>query len=44
MLAAHPPRRLCGGGSPVMEDIAIMGTYDMKSKKNLAKYLAGIKE
>jgi aromatic ring hydroxylase len=33
-----------GGGSPIMEDIAIMGTYDIKSKKELAKYLAGIKE
>jgi len=33
-----------GGGSPIMEDIAIMGSYDVKSKKNLAKYLAGIKE
>jgi aromatic ring hydroxylase len=33
-----------GGGSPIMEDIAIMGTYDMESKKKLAKYLAGIKE
>lgn len=33
-----------GGGSPIMEDIAIMGTYDLKAKKNLAKFLAGIKE
>lgn len=33
-----------GGGSPIMEDIAIMSTYDMNAKKNLAKYLAGIKE
>lgn len=33
-----------GGGSPIMEDIAIMSTYDMKAKKKLAKYLAGIKE
>lgn len=33
-----------GGGSPVMEDIAIMGSYDVKSRKNLAKHLAGIKE
>lgn len=33
-----------GGGSPIMEDIAILGTYDIKSKKELAKYLAGIKE
>ncbi|MGE5416466.1 MAG: 4-hydroxyphenylacetate 3-hydroxylase family protein [Acidobacteriota bacterium] len=33
-----------GGGSPIMEDIAIMSTYDVKSKKDLAKYLAGIKD
>jgi 4-hydroxyphenylacetate 3-monooxygenase/4-hydroxybutyryl-CoA dehydratase/vinylacetyl-CoA-Delta-isomerase len=33
---------LHGGGSPVMETIAILGTYDLKAKKNIAKYLAGI--
>ncbi|NPV27335.1 MAG: aromatic ring hydroxylase [Firmicutes bacterium] len=33
-----------GGGSPIMEDIAVLATYDLESKKNLAKYLAGIKE
>lgn len=33
-----------GGGSPIMEDIAIMGSYDIKSKKQLAKNLAGIKD
>jgi aromatic ring hydroxylase len=33
-----------GGGSPIMEDIAIMSTYDIKAKKNLAKFLAGIKQ
>ncbi len=33
-----------GGGSPIMEDIAIMGNYDLESKKKLARYLAGIKE
>ncbi len=33
-----------GGGSPIMEDIAIMGSYDLKSKKQLAKNLAGIKD
>jgi len=27
-----------------MEDIAVMNSYDLESKKNLAKYLAGIKE
>ena len=31
-----------GGGSPIMEDIAILGTYDMEEKKNIAKNLAGI--
>jgi aromatic ring hydroxylase len=31
-----------GGGSPIMEDIAILGTYDMQEKKNIAKNLAGI--
>lgn len=33
-----------GGGSPIMEDIAIMGSYDVQGKKKLAKYLAGIVE
>jgi 4-hydroxyphenylacetate 3-monooxygenase/4-hydroxybutyryl-CoA dehydratase/vinylacetyl-CoA-Delta-isomerase len=33
-----------GGGSPIMEDIAILGTYDTEGKKKLARYLAGIKE
>jgi len=33
---------LHGGGSPVMETIAILGTYDLEAKKNIAKYLAGI--
>ncbi len=33
---------LHGGGSPVMEDIAILGTYDINSKKEIAKKLAGI--
>jgi hypothetical protein len=33
---------LHGGGSPVMEDIAILGTYDLKAKKDIAKHLAGI--
>jgi aromatic ring hydroxylase len=33
-----------GGGSPVMEEIAIMGTYNMEEKKDLAKRLAGIEE
>lgn len=31
-----------GGGSPIMEDIAILRTYDMEEKKQLAKLLAGI--
>lgn len=31
-----------GGGSPIMEDIAIMGSYDLESKVKIAKHLAGI--
>lgn len=31
-----------GGGSPVMETIAIMSDYDIEGMKNVAKYLAGI--
>jgi 4-hydroxyphenylacetate 3-monooxygenase/4-hydroxybutyryl-CoA dehydratase/vinylacetyl-CoA-Delta-isomerase len=31
-----------GGGSPVMENIAIIGTYDIEEKKRLVKRLAGI--
>jgi aromatic ring hydroxylase len=31
-----------GGGSPVMESIAIMGTYDIEEKKRIVKKLAGI--
>lgn len=33
-----------GGGSPIMEKIGIRSQYDLESKKNIAKYLAGIKE
>ncbi len=33
-----------GGGSPIMEKIAIMGQYDIKARKNIAKRLAGIEE
>jgi len=33
-----------GGGSPIMEDIAIMKVADTKRLKSLAKRLAGIKE
>jgi aromatic ring hydroxylase len=33
-----------GGGSPVMEAIAIMGTYNLGEKKELVKKLAGIKD
>jgi aromatic ring hydroxylase len=32
-----------GGGSPRMEQIAIMGAYDVEGPKNIAKRLAGIK-
>lgn len=31
-----------GGGSPVMEDIAILKQYDIDKRKRIAKYLAGI--
>ena len=33
-----------GGGSPIMEDIAILGTYDIQEKKQIAKNLAGIED
>lgn len=31
-----------GGGSPIMETITLNTEYDYESKKNIAKYLAGI--
>jgi len=31
-----------GGGSPIMETITLNAEYDYESKKNIAKYLAGI--
>ena len=31
-----------GGGSPIMETITLNAEYDYESKKNVAKYLAGI--
>ncbi len=31
-----------GGGSPVMEQVAITTQYDIQERKNLVKYLAGI--
>jgi aromatic ring hydroxylase len=31
-----------GGGSPIMEKIAITGQYDIEARKNMVKYLAGI--
>ncbi|MCP4764147.1 MAG: aromatic ring hydroxylase, partial [archaeon] len=34
---------LHGGGSPQMETIAMMGRYDIRKLKNIAKYLFGIK-
>jgi 4-hydroxyphenylacetate 3-monooxygenase/4-hydroxybutyryl-CoA dehydratase/vinylacetyl-CoA-Delta-isomerase len=33
-----------GGGSPIMEDIAIWANTDMEEKKNIARRLAGIPE
>lgn len=32
------------GGSPVMENIAMIGTYDIEEKKRMFKKIAGIKE
>ncbi|MBI5895215.1 MAG: aromatic ring hydroxylase [Desulfobacterales bacterium] len=31
-----------GGGSPIMEQIAITGQYDIESRKKLVKYIAGM--
>ena len=31
-----------GGGSPIMEQIAITTQYDIESRKKLVKYLAGM--
>lgn len=33
-----------GGGSPIMEQIAITTQYDIEERKNLVKYLAGIRD
>ena len=33
-----------GGGSPIMEDIAIMGNYNLNEKIDIAKHLAGIED
>lgn len=33
-----------GGGSPVMEKIGIRSNYDLESRKNVVKYLAGIED
>ena len=33
-----------GGGSPIMEQIAITTQYDIEERKNLVKHLAGIKD
>ncbi|MHA1935527.1 MAG: 4-hydroxyphenylacetate 3-hydroxylase family protein, partial [Candidatus Thorarchaeota archaeon] len=35
---------LHGGGSPQMEDVAILKGYDLEKRKDIAKYLAGISE
>ncbi len=32
-----------GGGSPIMEQIAITSQYDIKARKKMVKALAGIK-
>ncbi len=33
-----------GGGSPIMEEIGIRKNYDLESKKEIVRYLAGIKD
>ncbi len=33
-----------GGGSPIMETIAILGNYDLNATKKIARHLAGIPE
>ena len=33
-----------GGGSPIMEKIAITGQYDIEARKRMVKSLAGIKD
>lgn len=33
-----------GGGSPVMEDIAILKQYDIEERKKIARYLAGMEK
>jgi len=33
-----------GGGSPIMEDIAILKQYDIQVRKDIAKYLSGISD
>ncbi len=35
---------LHGGGSPIMEKIAISNTYDIDAKKRIVKTLCGIKD
>lgn len=40
--AASQVSGIHGGGSPIMEKIAIMSQYDINEKKEIAKFLAGI--
>lgn len=42
--AASQVSGIHGGGSPIMEKIAIMANYDLNNNKELARYLAGITE
>jgi len=35
---------LHGGGSPIMEVIAILSNYDLKKRKEIARYMAGIEK
>ena len=31
-----------GGGSPIMETIALLSAYDLKARMQIARYLSGI--
>ena len=41
-MVSMPETRRHGGGSPIMETIALGIEYDYETRKRLARYLAGI--
>ncbi len=41
--AAQAVAGVHGGGAPIMEEITLMGRYDLEELKKIAKYLAGMK-